>query len=110
VLYAGCPPWGRLDPEPGSTQGVRTTDTGHSWLVTLATFSGTAPDGRTYAAEPDIVVADEDTSEDAAATIEGAAADLDCWLWGRPTVGALRRTGEESVHARFQEIVAQGVD
>jgi uncharacterized protein (TIGR03083 family) len=110
VMFAGCPPWGRVDPEHGSTLRVRTTDTGHSWLVTLATFSGTAPDGRTYAAEPDIVVADEDTGEDAAATIEGAAADLDCWLWGRPTVGALRRTGEESVHARFQEIVAQGVD
>jgi uncharacterized protein (TIGR03083 family) len=110
VMFAGCPPWGRIDPEPGSTLRVRTTDTGSSWLVTLATFSGTDPEGRTYHGEPDIVVADEDNGEEAAATIEGAAADLDCWLWGRPTVGALLRTGEESVHQRFQEVVSQGVD
>jgi uncharacterized protein (TIGR03083 family) len=110
VMFAGCPPWGRIDPEPGATLRVRATDTGRSWLVTLATFSGTDPEGRTYHGEPDIVVADEDSGEDAAATIEGAAADLDCWLWGRPTVGALLRTGDESVHLRFQEIVSQGVD
>jgi hypothetical protein len=42
--------------------------------------------------------------------VEGAAADLDCWLWGRPTIGGLHRTGEEVVHERLQEIIAQGVD
>ena len=48
VMFAGCPPWGRVDPEPGATLRVRTTDTEHTWLVTLATFSGTAPTaGRT---------------------------------------------------------------
>lgn len=110
VMFAGCPPWGRIDPEPGVTLRVRATDTGRSWLVTLATFSGTDPDGKTYEAEPDIMVDDEDTGGDAAATVEGSAADLDCWLWGRPTVGALLRTGDESIHARFQEIVSQGID
>lgn len=110
VMFGGCPPWGRTDPEPGVTLRVRTTDTGDSWHVTLGSFSGTAPDGRTYNAEPDIIVADEDTGEETAATVEGIAADLDCWLWGRPTVGALLRTGDESVHERFQEIVSQGVD
>ena len=44
------------------------------------------------------------------ATVEGAAADLDCWLWGRPTIGALTRTGDEALHERFQqEIVSQGI-
>jgi uncharacterized protein (TIGR03083 family) len=110
IMFAGCPPWGHMEPETGATLRIRATDTGRSWLVTLGTFNGTAPDGKTYTDEPDIVVADEDTGEEAAATVEGAAADLDCWLWGRPTVGALLRTGHEPIHERFQEIVSQGVD
>ncbi len=110
VMFGGCPPWGRMDPEHDVTLRVRATDTGRSWLVTLGTFSGTSPDGTVYDGEDDIQVADEDTGAPAAATIEGAAADLDCWLWGRPTVGALSRTGDEAVHERFQGIVSQGVD
>lgn len=110
IMYGGCPPWGRIDPEPGVTLRIRTSDTGRSWHVTLGTFSGTDPEGRTYNGEADIVVADDDSGDDVAATVEGAAADLDCWLWGRPTIGALHRTGEELVHERFQEILSQGVD
>lgn len=110
VMFGGTPPWGRTVPEAGATLRVRTTDTDHSWLVTLGTFSGTSPDGRTYDAEPDILVAPEDTGEDTAATVEGSASDLDCWLWGRPTGGALVRAGEGSVHERFQGIVSQGID
>jgi uncharacterized protein (TIGR03083 family) len=110
VMFGGCPPWGQIDPEPGVTLRIQTTDTGRSWLVTLGTFSGTDPDGKVYAGEDDIIVSDEDSGEKTSATIEGTAADLDCWLWGRPTVGALLRTGEEAVHERFQEIVSQGLD
>jgi uncharacterized protein (TIGR03083 family) len=111
VMFGGCPPWGHIETaEPAATLRVRTTDTARSWLVTLASFSGTSPDGKTYTDEPAIVVEDEDPGTEASATIEGTAADLDCWLWGRPTIGALLRTGEESVHERFQEIVSQGVD
>lgn len=110
IMFGGSPPWGEVDPEPAVTLRVRTTDTGRSWLLTLASFSGTDPEGRTYADEPAIVVADEDAGEEAAATVEGTAADLDCWLWGRPTIGALTRTGDEVVHERFQDIVSQGVD
>ncbi len=110
IMFGGCPPWGQIDPEPGVTLRIRTTDTGRSWLVTLGTFSGTDPDGKVYTAEDDILVADEDSGEETKATIEGSAADLDCWLWGRPTVEALLRTGDEAVHERFQDIVSQGVD
>ncbi|HEX6248258.1 MAG TPA: maleylpyruvate isomerase family mycothiol-dependent enzyme [Nocardioidaceae bacterium] len=110
VMFGGCPPWGRIDPRPGATLRVSATDAGRSWLVTLGTFSGTDPDGNVYADEDDIQVADADTGEETAATVEGTAADLDCWLWGRPTLGALHRTGDESVHERFQGIVSQGID
>ncbi|HLN76040.1 MAG TPA: maleylpyruvate isomerase family mycothiol-dependent enzyme [Nocardioidaceae bacterium] len=110
VMFAGCPPWGRLELDDTANLRVRATDTGASWRVTLGRFSGTSPKGKTYTDEPDIEVAATDTGEDVQATVEGNASDLDCWLWGRPTVEALHRSGDESVHARFQDIVSQGVD
>ena len=108
VMFGGCPPWGHIAPDPDATLRIQARDTGVSWLVTLGRFTGTGPDGTTYD-DPDIVVADEDDGSATAATVEGAAADLDCWLWSRPTAAALHRSGEESVHARFQEILDQGI-
>ena len=109
VMFGGCPPWGRIDLEPDATLRVRATDTGVSWLVTLGRFVGMSPEGKGYD-EPSIVVADGDNGGPAAATVEGTAADLDCWIWGRPTSQDLFRTGDEHLHARFQEIVNVGVD
>ena len=40
IMYGGCPPWGTITPTPGRTVRLRSTDTGDSWLVTLATFTG----------------------------------------------------------------------
>lgn len=110
IMFGGCPPWGRLELDDAANLRVRATDTGASWRVTLGRFSGTSPKGKTYTDEPDIEVAETDTGEEVEATVEGNAADLDCWLWGRPTVGALHRAGDETVHSRFQDIVSQGVD
>lgn len=110
VMFGGSPSWARVDLDPGATLRVQTTDTGRSWHVTLGTFSGTSPKGTAYAGEPVIDVADDEGAGRTAATVEGTAADLDCWLWGRPTVGELTRSGDESVHARFQQVVSQGID
>lgn len=110
IMFGGAPSWARVRALSGHTVRVRTTDTGSSWHVTLARLDGTSPDGETYADEPALVVADQDDGDRVAATVEGAAADLDCWLWGRPTSGALHRTGEEAVHSALQDIVSQGVD
>jgi uncharacterized protein (TIGR03083 family) len=111
VMFGGCPEWATLTAhDRDATVRIRTSDTGASWHLTLASISGTSPEGTTYTDEPALLVADHDTGEEAAATVEGAAADVDCWLWGRPTIGALRRAGTEAVHERFQEMVAQGVD
>jgi uncharacterized protein (TIGR03083 family) len=109
VMFAGVPEWGHIEAEPGSTLRIRATDTGHSWLITLGRFTGTDPEGTSHD-DPDIVIADTDSGEQTAATVGGAACDLDCWLWGRPAVGSLERSGDEHVHARLQEIVDQGLD
>jgi uncharacterized protein (TIGR03083 family) len=112
VMFGGWPEWAEVSShDKDASLRIRTSDTAASWRFTLATIGGTAPDGTTYTDEPAIVVADEDDGRSPVqATVEGTAADVDCWLWGRPTIGALHRTGEEDVHERFQEIVAQGVD
>ena len=109
IMFAGVPDWGHIEPEPGSTVRIRSTDTGQSWLVTLGRFTGTDPKGESHD-QPDIVVADTDPGDEAAATASGTAADLDCWLWGRPTVGPVDRSGDRQIHARFQEILGQGID
>ena len=109
IMFGGAPEWGRTVPEAGSTLRIRSSDTDRSWLVTLGRFTGTDPEG-TVRDEPDIVVADTDPGDQAAATVTGTAADLDCWLWGRPTVGTVERSGDDQVQTRFQAILDQGVD
>jgi uncharacterized protein (TIGR03083 family) len=113
VMFGGAPSWARVELDPTATLRLRAVDTGQEWLVTLGTFSGTSPDsGKVYDGSPVVEVADGsgDGAGNAAATVTGTAADLDCWLWGRPATGELERTGDEDVHARFQAILDEGID
>jgi hypothetical protein len=84
-------------------------DTGDSWFVTLGRFTGTSPDGTSYD-EPDIRADDTDPGADAAAEVSGGAADLDCWLWHRPPIAAVERSGDLQVLSRFGSAIAPGID
>jgi uncharacterized protein (TIGR03083 family) len=109
VMYGGCPPWGTITADgDGPAMRLRATDTGDSWLVTPARFTGTDPDGKSYD-EADIHVATEDPGTDAAATVSGTAEDLNCWLWHRPARTEPERTGDLAVVTRFEEHVSRGV-
>ena len=113
IMYGGAPSWGLFTPDPTQTVRVRTTDTDRSWLLTLGRFTGTDDDGTAHD-EPDLRVAASDsgasgTGELAAATVSGAAADLDCWLWHRPPVGQVERAGDSSVLERFDQTIAPGL-
>jgi uncharacterized protein (TIGR03083 family) len=110
VMYGGCPSWGTITPEPGRTLRLRATDTGRSWLVTLARFSGTEPDGTSHTAEPDIHVAAADPGGPALAEISGTAADLDCWVWHRPPFGQVERSGDAEVLAGFDGAIAPAIN
>ncbi len=112
VMYGGAPPWGDFTPEASKTiRFVATDQGGRSWLATLGRFTGTAPDGgSTYDDEPDMRIAESDPGLPAAATITGAAADLDCELWHRPPVGPVERTGDAAVLAELDATVAAGID
>lgn len=110
IMYGGVPPWGRFTPDSARTLRLTTTDTGDSWHVTLGQFSGTDPDDNTTYDEPDIGVADADSGDEVNAEVKGSAADLNCWLWHRPTVGEVERSGDEAVLSAFDSTIAPGID
>jgi uncharacterized protein (TIGR03083 family) len=110
VMYGGAPPWGEFTPDPASTVRLRTTDTDASWLVTLGQFVGTDPSDGVRHDGPDLRVADTDPGGPAAAEVLGSAADLDCWLWHRPAVGPVERTGDDTVLAALDAAIAPGID
>jgi hypothetical protein len=119
VMYGGAPPWGQFTPDPTQTVRVHANDTHRSWLLTLGRFTGTDEDGKTVD-EPDLRVADPhsgattggspETDQAAAATVSGAAADLDCWLWHRPPVGPVERGGDLLVLERLDQTIAPGIN
>jgi uncharacterized protein (TIGR03083 family) len=110
IMYGGdVPSWGTLTPDPGRTIRVRTTDTGQSWFVTLGQFTGTSPSGTSYD-EPACAIPGADPGTNAAATISGGAADLDCWLWNRPPLSQPDRSGDPDALAGFDALRERGID
>ncbi|MFZ0323385.1 MAG: maleylpyruvate isomerase N-terminal domain-containing protein [Actinomycetes bacterium] len=109
VMFGGLPPWGAFTPDPGRSVRLRTTDTEASWLVDLGRFTGTEPDSGTAYDEPDLRPRDVDEGSPAAATVSGSAADLDCWLWHRPTSAPLESAGDASVLRALDAILAPGL-
>lgn len=110
IMYGGTPPWGSFSPSPQETIRFSLTDADASWLVTMGTFTGTDPsNGKSYD-EPDIGILDMDPGTDPSATIEGAAADVNCWLWHRPTQGPVRKNGSQDVLRAFESTIAPGIN
>jgi len=108
IIYANCPSWGTITPLPGRTVRLRATDTGDSWLVTLARFTGTDPEGKSCD-EPGIHVAESGPGGPARAEITGTAADLDCWLWHRPPSGPVEQSGDQDILDGLAESIAPGI-
>jgi uncharacterized protein (TIGR03083 family) len=110
IMYGGCPPWGTITPIAGRTVRLRCTDTGDSWLVTMATFTGDEPGGD-HIEEPDIQIADTDDGSEVAASISATAADLDAWLWHRlDGGGALEFDGDEELLGQLRGVFAHGIN
>ncbi len=108
VMYGGVPSWGMFTPDRAQTVRLRATDTGDSWLVRLGRFTGTDADGTSYD-EPDIHADDRDPGSEAAAEVSGGAADLDCWLWHRPPLTPVERSGDPEVLGRLDTAIAPGI-
>jgi uncharacterized protein (TIGR03083 family) len=109
VMYGSTPSRGHFAPDATGTVRVRGTDMARSWLLTLGQLTGTDDDDAAHDG-PGLVVAESDTGEPAAATVSGAAADLDCWLWHRPSAGQLERSGDPLVLERLEQFIAGGIN
>ncbi len=110
IMYGGVPEWGSFTPYPGQVLRILAADTADSWFVTLGQFVGTDPADRTGYDQPGIDIADRDPSSQAAATITGSAADLDCWLWHRPQAATIDRAGDPAVLSAFDSVIAPGIN
>ena len=107
VMYGTAPEWGSLTPD-GPPGRLLATDVGVAWQVGFGRFSGTSPDtGNVY--DEDMLTMPSTTDIPAEFTLEGTAADLDRWLWGRSDLSALHTSGDAVALERFAAIVATGV-
>jgi len=52
----------------------------------------------------------DDSEAQADATLTGSAADLDCWLWRRPTIATLERAGDHRLHDQLEAVIRPGID
>jgi uncharacterized protein (TIGR03083 family) len=107
------PAWGAFDP-CGMLVEVRSRPSLRSWRVRLGRFRGVDPAGRRHD-EPDYqpVIEPGDpadalgpaawTSPDV--VLEGPAAELLLWLWGRADGAGITTTGEASARAALREAI-----
>jgi uncharacterized protein (TIGR03083 family) len=109
VMYGGeVPARGTFTPGSGALLRLQATDTEDSWLVTLGRFTGTDPNDQARYDQPGIqVTSAPDTGT--AASVRGNAADLDCWLWRRPSLGPVERSGDPDVLSAFDSLIASGI-
>ncbi len=110
VMFGGVPNWGSFTPNPAHTMRFRTTDTDTSWQAVLGRFTGTDPDSGDAVDDHDLRVREVDDGDDVAATVSGAAADLDCWLWNRPPQHPVEPTGSPDVLAAFEAMRTLGIN
>jgi len=102
-MYGGAPGWATTTAD-GPVGRLATTDTGASWLVQVGHWSGTSPNTqRTYTNDPMFFLVDAGAPS---FEIMGTARDLDAWIWNRPPVSEIRRSGDTS---SFEIVIRQGV-
>lgn len=111
LMFGGdLPGWGTFTPESAKTLRFLAADTRDSWFVTLGRFTGTDPDSRQTYDEAGLHAAARDQGGPAAASVSGSAADLDCWLWQRPPLAPVDRSGDQETLSRFDSVIAPGIN
>ncbi|MDN5796571.1 MAG: maleylpyruvate isomerase family mycothiol-dependent enzyme [Intrasporangium sp.] len=102
------------EPEPGLSATptgppvtIALVDGFHTWTVTPARVTGTDSDGDTWDVQR---LLGQDESASGSAAVSGRAADLDCWLWNRPAVGEISRTGDPAALQALEAVVAGSID
>lgn len=101
-MFSRAPDWATVNMD-GPIGRLSTTDTGASWLVQVAHFSGEDNEGTSRSPKPIVKLLVEG---EASFELRGTAADLDCWIWNRPTIEPVAIAGDSSA---FAAVVRSGV-
>ncbi len=106
TMYGGEPPaWGSVQNLGGEVEIVL-SDVDATLRVQPGRFVGTDPeDGQSY--DEGFFVVVREPAEPAAATVTGAAGDVDAWLWNRRDDTGITWTGDADARERFLEIVGR---
>lgn len=103
VFMTGYPEWADVE-RTNRTLRLDAADTGASWTLRFATFSGTSPrTGTHYDAEPTFELIDD---PEPATTADGAAEDLLLFLWGRRSAEGLTVAGDRSILDDLRQVAA----
>ncbi|WP_347354488.1 maleylpyruvate isomerase family mycothiol-dependent enzyme [Intrasporangium sp.] len=102
------------EPEPGLTATptgspvtIALVDGFHTWTVTPVRVTGTDSDGDAWDV-PRLLV--QGGPADGPAEVSGRAGDVDCWLWNRPPVGEIGRTGDPAALRVLDLVLAGAID
>ena len=104
VIVGGIPSWGHFEPD-GDSARLHAVDAARRWGVAFGRFTGTSPRSGTSYDLPALSVGLD--AAEASAAIDGAAAQLDLWLWGRGPVDGLTLWGETRLVDRLRELAAE---
>lgn len=107
VMFTAAPAWADFAAASGAVQ-IHSTDTDDRWLVLPGRLTGTEPDSRTRVDEGSMQLLGADAGQPAA-TVRGAAADLDHWLWNRPTSAPLESDGDPAALRALGDVIAEGL-
>lgn len=106
VMYGREHPLVTFRPTEGRVLELAATDVDRRWVLQLGRETGTMPDTGEQIDDANFRPAPGAT---AVATISGAAADLDLWLWNRPAMGELIDTGDRQTLDAIAEVLAEGM-
>lgn len=105
----GEPPSWAMPTWDGPIGRLATSDTDAGWLVQVGSFTATSPNtGTVYTDEGVLRLAPSGEAAGRAPQFEitGTAADLDAWMWSRPTIGRVTLSGDATA---FEAVVRAGV-
>jgi uncharacterized protein (TIGR03083 family) len=107
VMFGGMPEWASWEPT-GPTGTVRVAGRAAEWPFRMGRQSGTSPEsGTVYTDELGLEVLD--AADSPSFTVTGSAADLDAYLWNRPTWGEVQVDGNEEDHKLFLAMIRGGI-
>lgn len=104
VMYGRDHPLVTFAPAQERVVELVATDVDRRWALQLgretASIDGEEIDDANFRPAPNTT---------ATATISGTAADLDLWLWNRPTHAGLARSGDQATLEAMDEVLAEGM-